>query len=323
MAQRSSIEWTDATWNPTRGCTKIAPGCKNCYAETFAERFRGVKGHAYERGFDPRMVPEKLSEPLRTKKPTMFFVNSMSDLFHEGFPFEYIDAVFASMILSQALGRGHTFQILTKRTARMGEYMRSRGSGFTRGDEPIVNAAYRHFGDDMSCHVANSIERVLGDGRNAGWPPRNVWLGCSIANQDDAGKNVPILLQVPAVVRFLSVEPLIGPVYLGWLVRDLVNWVIVGGESGPGARPCNVEWVRSIVQQCKAAGVPVFVKQLGAKPFLTLMDFNDQQRIAREWSCKWRTNRGVAEPLLKDSKGGDPSEWPADLRVREFPDVAA
>jgi protein gp37 len=340
MAQLSSIEWTDATWNPTRGCTEIAPGCAHCYAKTFAERFRGVKGHPYERGFDPRTAPDKLTEPLKWKKPRRIFVDSMSDLFHEAFGFDYIAAVFAVMAMTPQ----HTYQVLTKRPERAVEFFA------WLGDDPagkIGDAASDHLGfEDIDCAVANYINgwsRFSDDGNPCNgtlkrWPLPNAHIGTSIANQTDADKNIPHLLRIPAAVRFLSIEPLIGPVNLGeWFTRPSrdaemlldpyyskdgfdpsgsqptyplrivkppsIQWVIVGGESGPGARPCSVEWIQSIVAQCRAAGVPVFVKQLGAH-------FID----AAYSDCA-----GEHRPPLRDRKGGDPSEWPADLRVRQFP----
>jgi protein gp37 len=171
------IEWTDATWNPVRGCTKVSPGCKNCYAETFAERWRGVPGHAYEQGFDLRLVPEKLDEPLRWKKPRRIFVNSMSDLFQEGVPDDLHRDVFAVM----ALAPQHTFQVLTKRADRMRDYCRS---------------AIR--------------VRPAGDRASVAWPLPNVWLGVSVENQHFADERIPLLLQTPAAVRFISAEPLLG-----------------------------------------------------------------------------------------------------------------
>ncbi len=214
MAERSSIEWTEATWNPVTGCTKVSPGCAHCYAETFAERFRGVPGHPYERGFDLQLRPERLEQPLSWKQPRMIFVNSMSDLFHEDIDLAYIREVF--MVMRKA--SKHTFQILTKRSERMVEV-----------------------------------------GRRWNWPD-NVWMGVSVENQRWT-RRVDDLRRVPAKVRFLSCEPLLGPLHLD--LTDIA-WVIVGGESGPRARPMKPEWVRDIRQQCRDAGVAFFFKQWGA-----------------------------------------------------------
>ena len=219
MAEHSAIEWTDATWNPVRGCTKISPGCKHCYAETFAERFRGVPGHPYERGFDLRLVPEKLAEPLRWQTPKMIFVNSMSDLFHDGVPDEYIEAVAKVMFKAD----WHTYQVLTKRSARMSELLRTR----------LRFAA----------------------------EAQHIWWGVSVENQQYGLPRLPDLQATPAAVRFLSIEPLLEG--LGRIQLDGIHWVIVGGESGHGARPLKKEWVTSIRDQCNEAGVPFFFKQWG------------------------------------------------------------
>lgn len=219
MAQVSRIEWTEATWNPVRGCTKISPGCKHCYAETFAERFRGVAGHPYEQGFDLRLVPEKLAEPLRWVAPKMIFVNSMSDLFHERVPDDYIVGVARVMVTA----KWHTFQVLTKRSRRL-------------------------------CKLLSTKLRFA-----AAYP--NIWWGVSVENQKYGLPRVDDLRSSPASIRFLSIEPLIQE--LGSLDLRGIGWVIVGGESGPGARPMRKEWVLSIRNQCQNAGVPFFFKQWG------------------------------------------------------------
>lgn len=219
MSLFSKIEWTDATWNPVRGCTKISPGCKYCYAERFAERFRGVRGHPFERGFDIRMVPHKLAEPLRWSEPRMVFVNSMSDLFHDEVPESYISRVATTMCLA----RWHTYQVLTKRSARLKELLTGR-----------LRAA-------------------------AGEP--HIWWGVSVEDRKYGLPRIADLQSTPAAVRFLSVEPLLED--LGELPLRGVSWVIVGGESGPGARPMAEEWVLSIREQCRAARVPFFFKQWG------------------------------------------------------------
>ena len=219
MSDHSAIEWTDATWNPVRGCTKISPGCAHCYAEVFAERFRGVPGHPYEQGFDLRFVPAKLTEPLRWNKPKMVFVNSMSDLFHEDVPLEYIERV--ARIMESA--NWHTYQVLTKRSERL-----------------------RHL-------LSNEL-------RWAAILP-HVWWGVSVENRRDGLPRVADLQAAPAVVRFLSVEPLLED--LGGLNLDDIHWMIVGGESGHGARPMEVAWVRGLRDHCAAASIPFFFKQWG------------------------------------------------------------
>jgi len=219
MSDRSAIEWTDATWNPVRGCAKISPGCKHCYAETFAERFRGVPGHPFEQGFDLRLVPEKLNDPLRWRSPKRVFVNSMSDLFHEGVSTEYIAAV--GRVMERA--NWHTYQVLTKRHQRM----RTLLSG-----ELKWMAQFPH-----------------------------VWFGVSVENREHGLPRVKSLRVTPAQVRFLSIEPLLEE--LGEIELAGIAWVIVGGESGPGARPMQEDWVLSILQQCREHGVPFFFKQWG------------------------------------------------------------
>ena len=219
MAEHSEIEWTDATWNPVRGCTKISPGCKHCYAETFAERFRGVKGHPYEQGFDLRLVPNKLAEPLRWRTPKMIFVNSMSDLFHDQVPDEYIVAVAKVM----AAAKWHTFQVLTKRSERLMQLLNGR----------LKFAATQP----------------------------HIWWGVSVEDKKYGLPRVDHLRSAPAAVKFLSVEPLLED--LGRINLSRIDWVIVGGESGPGARPMDKSWVLSIRNQCRRSEVPFFFKQWG------------------------------------------------------------
>ena len=288
----TKIEWTDTTWNPVRGCSIVSAGCTNCYAMKQAHRFSGPGG-PYEglttvtRGGpvwtgDVRIVPELLDAPLRWRKPRRVFVNSMSDLFHDAIPDTFIDRVFAVMAMSDQ----HRFQILTKRPERMQRYLTSRG------DRPLAN----------------------------------VWLGVSIENQATADERIPLLLQTLAAVRFVSCEPLLGPIELPAHDQSMgqsyspLDWVIVGGESGPGARPCDVRWIRSVVGHCKATRVPVFVKQLGAK----YQDAHNgiagsHYRYDRPTQMQIHNREIGALMYLRSRKGGDPSEWPADLRVREFP----
>lgn len=366
MTAATKIQWTDATWNPVTGCSKVSAGCANCYAERLAPRvFAGQRvsalgpsgvpeGHRQRRFTDVRCHPDRLDQPLRWRKPRRVFVNSMSDLFHEDVPDEFIDRVFAVMALSSR----HTFQVLTKRPERMRRYFVDRAS------RHIWATAASEFAGEVSgfgCHQ---------DVCQGSYPLPNIWLGVSCENQKTADERIPILLDTPAAVRFVSAEPLLGSIDLGlqsatcdccarWSSRwvnlrgavrgdfpagDLtalagihrahsnrhgalsirmasgrhlgikprefdalpgLDWAIVGGESGPKARACDVAWIRSIVEQCREAGVPCFVKQLGAAPY---EDDHDLGRFTPN----------VEERLL-DPKGGNIEEWPEDLRVREFP----
>jgi protein gp37 len=219
MSLQSRIEWTDATWNPVRGCVKISPGCKHCYAETFAERFRGVKGHPYEQGFDLRLVPEKLFEPLLWTAPKLVFVNSMSDLFQNGVPDAYVEIVARVM----ASANWHVYQVLTKRAERLSGLLRNK------------------------LRWASAQE--------------NVWWGVSVEDRKYGLPRIKELSSTPARIRFLSIEPLLED--LGQFDLSGIHWVIAGGESGPGARPMKKEWVLSIRDQCREAGVPFFFKQWG------------------------------------------------------------
>jgi len=221
MSAHSSIEWTDATWNPVRGCTKVSPGCAHCYAETFAERFRGVAGHPYEQGFELRLVPEKLLEPLRWTSPKIVFVNSMSDLFHEDIPVDYIVKVCRVM----RAANWHTYQVLTKRAERLRDLLRN---------ELRFAAELPH-----------------------------VWWGVSVENRKHGLPRIEHLRAAPAALRFLSIEPLLED--LGEVQVKGIGWVIVGGESGPRARPLDERWVISLRDQCRAAGIPFFFKQWGGK----------------------------------------------------------
>lgn len=222
MSDSSSIEWTDATWNPVTGCTKITVGCDNCYAERFAERFRGTIGHPFEHGFDLQIRPERLRQPLQWRRPRMIFVNSMSDLFHKDVEWAFVDQVFDTM---EAAG-WHTYQVLTKRSSLMRDYLSRRYAG--------------------AC------------------APAHIWCGVSVED-GQAVARLRHLRQAPAAIRFLSIEPLLGPV--GEIDLTGVSWVIVGGESGPRARLIQPEWVREVRDQCVAQGVAFFFKQWGgARP---------------------------------------------------------
>jgi protein gp37 len=363
MSDRSAIEWTDATWNPIVGCSIVSPGCTNCYAMKMAARIEkmnrtGGSGSSYVNHYDgttrsvngnvvwtgklARASEKTLLEPLGRKKPTKYFVNSMGDLFHEDCPDEWIDRVFAVM----ALCPQHTFQILTKRAERMRDYLigphRSRWASVITKliVENVIKSDY-----EAAKATAAIWETVA---------LPTIWLGVSCERQQEADERIPLLLQTPAAVRFISAEPLLGAIdaskfmwpVCGWwrsthksyeeakaagaecglerqsLVhadRRFLDWVIVGGESGPDARPFNVTWARSIIDQCHAANVPVFVKQLGRRPYW------DCVNGCGKWAEHVRFTRGLidgsaADALtLKDRKGGDWSEWPDDLRIREFP----
>ncbi len=277
MSGPSDIEWTDATWNPVRGCVKISPGCKHCYAETFAERFRGVAGHPYEQGFDPRLAPAQLDAPLHWRRPRTIFVNSMSDLFGEFVPNKYVAAVFGVMAGTPQ----HTYQILTKRARRLpawvgwAQEMASRPCrGADRGDVTrlVWDAALDAGAERATSWRGYPIPK-------APWPLPNVWLGVSVEDRKYGLPRIEHLRQTPAAVRFLSIEPLLED--LGEIDLTGIHWVIVGGESGPGARPMHPDWVRRIREQCVAARVPFFFKQWGAwLPAETIDATHEQLRVS-------------------------------------------
>lgn len=349
----TNIEWTQKAWNPIRGCSRVSEGCRNCYAERQAARFcgpgmpyeglvrPGTKSNSIEsakRG--PRRGPQwtgkvvcdaaKLEEPLHWKKPARIFVNSMSDLFHDDVPDEFIDQIFAVMALSPQ----HTFQILTKRPERMLEYFLPKQGSVALTQKRLFEIAQR-VDELVPIRTRDSIavKELLFNGG----PLPNVWLGVSVEDQKAADERIPLLLKTPAAVRWISAEPLLGPINLdGGLPTDIhalgcgepscncgatrLDWVVVGGESGPRARPCNVDWIRSLVQQCYAADVPAFVKQLGTLPFSNQKEpgwgelFEDAphyKKSAGEW----------APHCLSDRKGGTIEDFPADLRVRQYPEV--
>lgn len=387
---KSSIEWTDRTWNPTRGCLPISPGCKNCYAMKMAGRFCGA-GKPYEGlvkigNAGPvwtgaaRFVPAALREPLSWRQPSRVFVDSMSDLFFDGFTDEEIAAVFGVMAATPQ----HTYQVLTKRPERARAWFEWADSGPDGAFNRCVFAASDLIpADPPRRHQEETICRMGG-----AWPLPNVWIGASVEDQQRAAERLPHLLRVPAAVRFVSYEPALGPVdfrpWLPWTpdgarryVSTLqaprrcydwnypgimvakgcgwegaptrgdacprcnlptrpvgIDWIIAGGESGPGARPFDVAWMRSAIKQCRAAGVPAFCKQLGAN----VRDRNDagfDGQPGDAWDFGGTFPADVVEdnpngyreeyqgaPVrirLRDRKGGDMAEWPADLRVQEFP----
>lgn len=298
MADRTAIQWTDATWNPIRGCTRVSAGCQHCYAERMAARFSGP-GQPYEGLIHPatkgwngkvRLVPEALAQPWHWVKPRRIFVNSMSDLFHPAVPFEFIAAVFWVMSVTTR----HTYQVLTKRPERALEFFRWAADEDTDGpDDRIYN-----IDEDVPAIKAlreawrpATATRGGYDNCGPGWPYTNVWLGVSVEDQATADERIPLLLQCPAAVRWLSCEPLLGPVDLEYACSlanidagktwgtsanamrmamairygeaSRLDWVVTGGESGPGARPMHPDWARSLRDQCAAAGVPFFFKQWG------------------------------------------------------------
>jgi protein gp37 len=321
MSDKSLISWCDSTWNPTQGCTKVSAGCAHCYAERWSKRFR--------KSFDLRLVPEALDLPLHWKKPRRIFVDSMSDLFHPDVPDEFLDRVFAMMLADRVFefGPRHTFLVLTKRPGRMRRYL----------DASPVDLLQRwaHAGDGLitmddadvrfSDYVGEQCAAVWDqDGRASSsiglwshpkvlFPLFNLWLGVSVENQETADDRIPILLDTPAAHRFVSAEPLLSRIGLkaDWFKNNGVNWIVTGGESGPGARPCDVSWIRSIVAQCAFVGVPCFMKQLGTRPALGL---HGSEGSKTGWSDL---------PYLQSMKhrsGADPSEWTPDLRVQQFPE---
>jgi protein gp37 len=231
MADRSAIEWTEATWNPVTGCTKVSPGCAHCYAERFAERWRGTPDHPYEQGFDLKLWPHRLELPLRWRRPRLIFTNSMSDLFHEDVPFEFVAQVFEVM----AEAHWHTFQVLTKRHERLAE---------------------------LAPHLP--------------WPA-NVWMGVSIENKRWV-RRADALREVPAAVRFISAEPLLGP--LDGLDLTGIDWLIAGGESGYRHRPVNEDWIVDLQGRCEEEGVAFFFKQWGGRHAKA----NGRTLRGREWS---------------------------------------
>jgi protein gp37 len=349
VGDKSAIEWTDATWNPIRGCSRVSEGCRNCYAERVAARF-ARPGQAYaglarwtpwkdgERDArwtgEVRLVEAALDLPLRWKRPRRIFVNSMSDLFHEKVPDEWIDRIFAVM----ALSREHTFQVLTKRPERMRAYLEQVS------DERDMQR-WARWADIAKSPCAAGVFDELD------WPLPNVWLGVSVEDQPTADERIPLLLLAPAAVRWVSYEPALGPVDFtrvpwGWkyplgserervyadaltdrlwlydegdVEQPRLDWLVVGGESGPGARPFDLAWARSAIAQCRAAGVPVFVKQLGSRPWWDGFGQPPADHVYLERDAILNGQVGWRLDCLRDRKGGSPEEWPEDLRVREYP----
>lgn len=275
MGDKTGISWTTSTWNPLRGCSRVSEGCRNCYAETVAARFSGP-GQPYEGVADKsrsgskwtgevKLIEHMLDQPLRWNRQRRIFVNSMSDLFHESVPDEWVDQIFAIM----AAAHWHQFQVLTKRPERMKKYFEDEH----RVAQRWIDASFKMVGS------MPSLKRVgwTWAQEDMPWPLPNVWMGVSVENQETADKRIPLLLDTPAAVRFISAEPLLGPVDLRHIDQDHdcyfnalsssigpnLDWVIVGGESGLGARPMHPDWARKLRDQCAEASVPYFFKQWG------------------------------------------------------------
>lgn len=335
MGDGTGIQWTDATWNPLRArhletgaegwsCGRVSPGCKNCYASTLNETQRWSRGTGLDytvpnlERVEHYLDARTLTQPLRWKKGRRVFVCSMTDLFGEWVTDEQLDRVFAVMALTPE----HTYQVLTKRPERMQAYL----------SKPGDELADRWHAANRAMAAPTGIVDGYGPGDRSMWDPPlpNVWLGASVEDQVRADERIPLLIQTPAAVRFLSCEPLLGRIEFAdvsgrsdaveqWGQRALtgIDWVIVGGESGAGARPFDLAWARSIVEQCQTVDVAVFVKQLGAKPVddprAPTGQFRDGPNGSREYEY---TATGVR---LKHNHGGNPDEWPEELRVREWP----
>lgn len=324
----SHIEWTDEVWNPTTGCTRVSAGCDHCYAfELHDKRHLAWKRGSwdaapaqYHQPFSTvQLLESRLTQPLRWRTPRMVFVDSMSDLFHADVPDEYIAEAYAVEVAAY----WHTFQTLTKRPERRRALLSNpawrelvaekaaKHVNRLRGTEQVVLGPHRT-GYRSRSYLATVHMARWSEGK-----PRNQWEGVSVEDQRAADTRIPELLATPAAVRFLSCEPLLGAVDLDWWLWDRpdgmyiqprIDWIITGGESGPHARPTDVEHIRSVVRQCQSAGVPVFVKQLGSMPCVGQVET--------------AAGSDVFEPdlvKLRDRAGGDPSEWPEDLRVREWP----
>lgn len=311
---KTRIEWANDVWNPVTGCTPISEGCQNCYAKRMSNRLAGRCGYPADDPFRVTLHPERLTEPLKWKKPRRVFVCSMGDLFHDDVPEEFLNRVFANM----AIVPQHIFMVLTKRPERMAEYI----SANNRYDALIEQLDQ----GDVWDLPTRTVKRLFFNApREDKWPLPNVWLGVTAENQQRADERIPILLQIPAAVRFVSVEPMLGPVSLGaWLLspgwiptysdpdncngypsaeptNENIQWVICGGESGPGARPMHPEWVRSLKDQCQDAGVPFFFKQHGEWLHETQgINFHEGHRyyVWPDESMSFRVGKKAADRIL-------------------------
>ena len=327
----TAIQWTDETWNPVTGCSRVSEGCRHCYIE----RTPPFRMHGRKLGDSVQLHRDRLYQPLKWRKPRKVFVNSLSDLFHDDVRTDFIQEVFTVM----AICSQHTFQILTKRPQRMFDILSQWGA------EDLYTYWHAFSGQPREAQ---------------GWPLPNVWLGVSVEDQQAADERIPLLLQTPAAVRWISAEPLLGPVdleqvrnsvmmaegqdYLNVLagyawtcsgadycdtcgINSSLDWVVVGGESGSGARPCDVEWIRTIMRRCHRAAVPCFVKQLGSY----VVDRNDagfDGDDGDDWpmltdiddpSNDWSYQGASIRVRLHDRKGGQSEEWPKDMEVRQWP----
>lgn len=344
MAFNSAIEWTDATLNMIRArnlktggvghfCEKVSPGCSRCYAERMQPRFKNaIRYNEADRKLVEVFLDEKvLTQPMRWKRGRKIFVGSMTDLFGDWVTDEMLSEVFAAMALTPQ----HTYQVLTKRPDRMLQYFRGKMAEW-RDLGVSETAENMYLNSQTVCdliHVDGDLRSHL---KEAGWfydwndgssnliydgqiPLPNVWLGTSVEDRDTYIHRVPYLAMTPGAIKFLSIEPLLGDIgdlMLDGIFEGVYQWVIVGGESGPNARPFNIAWARSIIRQCKDAGVPVFTKQLGAKPYDSDLRIATPRSVIVPIDSDWTfTNK------LVDRKGGDWSEWPDDVRIRELPNV--
>lgn len=275
MSDRTAIDWTDATWNPVTGCAKVSPGCQHCYAERLSHRF-GWTTRPWTTPYaadNVQLHPERLDYPLHWRRPRRIFVNSLSDLFHDQIPTAFVDAVLARMLLAPQ----HTYQVLTKRPARLQAYLADP----TTADRVTQIALHLALGDSPTATTL-SPATFLRVNLGLSWPLPHLWLGVSVEDQRRANERIPLLLQTPAAVRFVSCEPLLGPLDLSpWLAA--LDWVIVGAESGPGARPMDDAWVRTLRNQCYAARVAFWFKQrvdaYGHKQLNPVLD----DRMWHEW----------------------------------------
>jgi protein gp37 len=320
---KDGIAWTDRTWSPVRGCSRVSAGCDNCYAMRQAHRFNTPSERSPYHGLTTirrgkvdwagvaRFIPEQLGAPLRWRKPARVFVNSMSDLFHPSLSNEEIAAVFGVM----AACPQHTFQVLTKQPKRAAEWF-----------DWIGGAGWA----ERRCHseAAKVTGRAIPHPPDCTWPLPNVHLGVSAENQKTWDERRSFVHGCQAAVHFASMEPLLGPIRLRGTGAIHLDWVIVGGESGAGARPCELGWIKGIVEQCEENAIPCFVKQLGARPCITedawrkmshgmlpLLSPRSEHAMVKE--------AGLVQLAMKDRAGGDPAEWPEALRVRQFPEVRA
>jgi protein gp37 len=326
----TKIEWAESVWNPVTGCTVLSPGCSKCYAMRMASRLEAMGKPQYQ-GTTKKvnrlpvwagkinLIESALTIPLKRQKPTVWFVNSMSDLFHEAVAFEYVDRVFAVM----ALCPQHTFQVLTKRSERMAEYVADRstpGSGaYVGGASRTLVGGYEQVLRHVYRMEPATQETLTPHDFIKRWPLPNVWLGTSVEDQKRADERIPHLLRCPASVRFLSCEPLLGPIDIRPWLSDL-DWVIEGGESGFGARRYDVSWGRFLQTQCRQAEVAYFRKQMGAYVY----DDHTTSACSFPPEMCWPegTKTDYHRIMLKDSKGGKMEEWPPDMRCRQFPTPA-